>query len=259
MTVSSPDPAVARVLLQLADEPAPPGAGGLVSSLTRLCSALVRHLPASGSGISLVGEGQGSAGIAAAAGPESRRLEELQFTLGEGPCLDAHAARRPMLEPDLAGAGSTRWPVYGPRAAQLGVGAVFAFPLQVGAARVGVLDIYRKQAGPLSDEALATGFTFAEVALRLLLQGQAEAPDGQAPAALTDALAYRMEVYQAQGIVMVDLQCGADEALARLRGHAFATGRDITSVARDVIDDTLHLPRDAPPERHATDGSGSRP
>ena len=68
MTTSRPDPAVARILLQLADEPLPAGADGLVSTLTRLCAALVRHLPASGSGISLVGEGHGSAGIAACGG-----------------------------------------------------------------------------------------------------------------------------------------------------------------------------------------------
>ncbi|GAB3883246.1 GAF domain-containing protein [Terrabacter terrigena] len=219
-----------------------------MSTLTRLCTALVRHLPASGSGISLVGEGHGSAGVAAAAGPGSRRLEELQFTLGEGPCLDAHTARRPMLEPDLAGAGSSRWPVYGPQAAELGVGAVFAFPLQVGAARVGVLDIYRKRPGPLSREALAAGYTFAEVALRLLLQGQADAAGGQVPAGVDDALTYRMEVYQAQGMVMVDLQVDATDAMARLRGRAFATGRSITEIARGVIDGTLHLPRDEPPK-----------
>ncbi|CAN7345648.1 ANTAR domain-containing protein [Terrabacter sp. LjRoot27] len=247
MTTSPPDRAVARVLLQLAEEPQPPGADGLVSTLTRLCAAVVRHLPASGSGISLVGEGQGSAGIAAAAGPRSRSLEALQFTLGEGPCLDAHAARRPMLEPDLAGAGAHRWPIYGPRASELGVGAVFAFPLQVGSVRVGVLDIYRQQAGPLSAEALASGYTFAEVALRLLLQEQAGASEGRHPEGLDDALAYRMEVYQAQGMVMVDLDVRPDEAMARLRGHAFATGQDITVVARDVIDGILHLQRDGPP------------
>lgn len=194
-----------------------------------------------------MGEGRGSAGIAAAAGPGSRRLEQLQFTLGEGPCLDAHAARKPMLEPDLAGAGSSRWPVYGPQAAELGVGAVFAFPLQAGGARVGVLDIYRKQSGPLSPAALASGYTFAEVAVQLLLQGQADAPEGQPPAGLDDALAYRMEVYQAQGMVMVDLQVPADEAMARLRGHAFATGQDIADVAREVIDGSLRLPQDHPP------------
>lgn len=259
MTESGADPAIARVLLQLADEPDPPGLHGVVSTLTRLCAAVVRHLPASGSGISLMGEDRGSVGIAAASGAGSRRLEELQFTLGEGPCLDAHAARRPMLEPDLAGAGSTRWPIYGPRAAGLGVGAVFAFPLQVGAARVGVLDIYRQQAGPLTSEALAAGSTFAEVALLVLLQGQADAPAGQGPAALHDALAYRMEVYQAQGIVMVDLQVSAAEAMARLRGYAFAVDRDMTAVAKDIIDGVLELPRDDPPVRGDHSSAGGPP
>ena len=235
---------MAQVLLLMADEPVE--SDGLVGHLTQLCTALARTLPASGAGISLMGESGASAGIAAVAGPQSRRLEELQFTLGQGPCLDAHASRRPMLEPDLAGSGLRRWPMYGPEAAALGVAAVFAFPLQIGAARVGVLDIYRRESGELSPAALASGHSFAEVALKLVLQAQADAPDGQLPQDLDDALSYRLEVYQAQGMVMVDLQVDPVEALARLRAHAFATGRDITAVARDIIDGALRLERDHP-------------
>ena len=61
------------------------------------------------------------------------------------------------------------------------------------------------------------------------------APDGAAADGVHEALAYRMQVYQAQGMVMVDLGVTLAEAMARLRGHAFASGRSVTDVARDVI------------------------
>jgi hypothetical protein len=57
-------------------------------------------------------------------------LEELQFTLGEGACMDAARTGRPVLVPDMADVtGSARWPVYAAAVVeQAGVGAVFALP-----------------------------------------------------------------------------------------------------------------------------------
>ena len=59
-------------------------------------------------------------------------VEELQFSLGEGPSLAAFAARRPVLVPNLIEAATTMWPEYAPAAHGQGLRAVFAFPLQVG-------------------------------------------------------------------------------------------------------------------------------
>lgn len=218
------------------DEPA-----GTIGRLQRLCTALVRALPASGAGVSLINEDHTGGGMAAASAPLSRRLEELEFTHGEGPSIAAFDLRRPVLEPDLAGRGVRRWPGYAPDASGLGVRAVFAFPLQIGAARLGTLEIYRDEPGPLSEEALRQAFTFAEVALALLLDGQ----DGATAAGLDDVLAYRAEVYQAQGMVMIDLGVSLTEAMARLRGHAYAENRYLSDVARDVVAGKLTLDLDS--------------
>jgi AmiR/NasT family two-component response regulator len=64
---------------------------------------------------------------------------------------------------------------------------------------------------------------------------------------LDDVLGYRLQIYQAQGMVMVDLQVSLPEAMARLRGHAYAHNRDLSDVARDVVTGKLTLHRDPPP------------
>lgn len=214
--------------------------------LHRLCLALVRALPASGAGVSLITEENSGGGVAAAARATCRQLEELQFALAEGPGIDAFATRRPVLEPDLLGRGIRRWPGYGPAASEHGVRAVFAFPLQVGAARLGALDVYREEPGSLSDQALSDAVTFAEVALLEVLGAPHLTEGGQSAGGLESMLAYRAEIYQAQGMVMVDLGVSLTEAMLRLRAHAYAAARDLGDIARDIVAGRLVLERDAP-------------
>jgi len=221
------------------------GRSGTIDRLERLCSVLTRVLPATGVGLSLLTDDSYGGGTVAASDAESRVLEELQFTVGEGPCIDAFTSRRPVLEPDLDTHGTRRWPGYAPAAQAHGVHAVFAFPLQVGAARAGVLDIYRAEAGSLTPDALTQAVTFADVAMGLLVDGQARAGDTGSSPHLDDALANRLEVYQAQGMVMVDLGLGIEEAMARLRAHSYAVERSIGDVAKDIVTGNLILERDS--------------
>ncbi|HEY3436145.1 MAG TPA: GAF and ANTAR domain-containing protein [Actinotalea sp.] len=212
--------------------------------LQRLCAAAVRALPASGAGVSVV-DRHGVTELTVASDPECEYLEELQFTLGEGPCVDALAGRRPVLEPDVASAALARWPMYAPAVLQRGVRAVFAFPLQVGAARLGVLDVYRRDPAGLDGAAMALALTFADVTVSHLLDAQAGADVGARQGALDEMMSYRTELYQAQGIVTVDLGISVDEAMVRLRAHAFAYERRLGDIARDVVAGRLRLDNDA--------------
>jgi hypothetical protein len=238
------DTRLAHVQALIAAEPTTAAdAEGMVGELRRLCGAAVRALPASGAGLSVMTDG-GVRGVAAASDEASERIDELQFTLGEGPCMDAFASRRPVLEADLDDGGMTRWPLYSPAAYDEGVRAAFAFPLQIGAARLGVLDIYRQTSGSLSADELAQALTFADVATTMLLDAQKEAQPGAADHGLDEALAYRFELHQAQGMVMVQLGVSLAAALARLRAYAYANERALSEVARDVVARTLQLDRD---------------
>lgn len=218
---------------------------GPFGRMERLCTALTRDLLVSGVGVSVMTDDRHSGGTVAASDPVSRRLDELQFALGEGPCIDAYASRRPVLEPDLSGHGSGRWPGYAAAAQDEGVRAVFAFPLQIGGARAGAMDVYRNAPGPLTPGALSQAKTFADLAMGLLLDTQL-ATEAGSDAHLEDALAHRLEVYQAQGMVMVDLGVTLDEALARLRAHAYAANRTLAEVASDIVEGNLRLSRDKP-------------
>ena len=217
---------------------------GTAGWLTGLCRTLARELPASGAGISLMTEA-GTSATAAASDANYQAVEELQFTLGEGPCLEAFASGRPVLVPDLDADATGRWPVYRSDVQAHGIRAVFAFPLQMGTARLGAMDVFREQVGPLSGSALAQALTFAEVATMTLIDGQENAPDDQ-PAGLGVALDTSLEVYQAQGMVMVQLGVSLHEALARIRAYAYANDRALGSVARDIVGRKLSLERDEP-------------
>ncbi|BAL86055.1 hypothetical protein AMIS_8350 [Actinoplanes missouriensis 431] len=207
--------------------------------LQRVCLAAVEALSATGSGISVM-TGDGTRGACAASDPWSERVEELQFVLGEGPCIDAFAARRPVLTPDLSDAGRYRWPFYGPAARDDGVRAVFAFPLQVGAARLGVMDIFRDRAGPLNGVELQTAFTLTEVTVGALLDMEQREAGRDGDAGILD-VSRRAELFQAQGMVMMQLGVSIGEALARMRAHAFARNRRLENVARDVVERRLRF------------------
>ncbi|GAA5186873.1 hypothetical protein GCM10023322_34040 [Rugosimonospora acidiphila] len=169
-------------------------------------------------------------GFSVASDPGCQQVEEFQFTVGEGASTDAFSSRRPILVPDLADGLSSRWPVYSAAMHDLGVGAVFAFPMQVGASRLGVFTIFRSRAAGLTAEELALALTFADVALMTLLDGHEASSDG-----LAGAMTHQAAVFQAQGMIMVQLGVSLEEALIRLRARAYADGRALTDVARDVL------------------------
>ncbi|MEO7352192.1 MAG: GAF and ANTAR domain-containing protein [Marmoricola sp.] len=206
-----------------------------------MCRAAVRELPAMGVGVSLLSEGSDPMTVAASS-EASALVEELQFALGEGPCIDAYASRSPVLVPDLSATATATWPGYAPAAHEHGVRAVFAFPLQVGAARLGAMDVYRDHTGSLSAQALSSALTFAEVALAGLLDAGQGAEDVND--LIDDSDGNRFEVYQAQGMLMVQLGVKAGEALARLRAYAYAHDLRLTDVAHDVIERRVEMESD---------------
>jgi hypothetical protein len=125
------------------------------------------------------------------------------------------------------------------------VNAVFAFPIQVGAARLGVLDVYRFEAAPLTSEALANALGFARIALASLLGARPAGPAGDDFADLLgDSFRFSSEVYQAQGMIKMQLGVSLAEAMVRLRARSYSLERPIGEVARDVIAGTMDFARE---------------
>ena len=207
--------------------------GDVPVSLAALCRAAVRWLGVDGAGVTAV-SGPAVREPLSASGELSARLEELLFTTGEGPGAEDFMFGSPMLVPDLEQVAA-RWPGFVPAAVAAGVRAVFAFPLQAGAIRVGVLSLYRALPGPLMPQQLADALVFADIALQLLLDSASgiSGLDGYRPLdGLSDS---RAEVYQATGMISVQLGVSLEEALVRLRAHAFAAGAPLDDIAGDVV------------------------
>jgi GAF domain-containing protein len=171
----------------------------------------------------------------------SQLIEDLQYTLGEGPCLDAYQQDRVVAEPDLADPVTFRWPAFTPPALRAGVRAVFGFPLRAGTVRLGALNMYRDLPGPLTGDQHADALVVADVAARWVLETQAGAPADMVAGELEAGADFHFAVHNAAGMVSVQQGISVTEALIRLRAHAFSNDRLLADVAQDVIARRLRL------------------
>ena len=201
-----------------------------------------------GAAISLVFDGAAS-GTLGSSGEAAERYDELQFTLGEGPCLESVARKTPVLIADLADPDDIRWPAYAPAMLAHLIRGVFAMPVLVAGEHVGALDLFRARPGRLEEHYLAGAIAAAELAAAPLLdlmnddlQAAVNDPVSNAWAELHTLS--RTEVSQATGMLVAQLDVEPAEALVRLRAHAYATGRSSTDVARDILDRRLKLEAD---------------
>jgi GAF domain/ANTAR domain len=214
----------------------------------RLCEACIVLFDVDAAAISLVFDGANS-GTLGSSGAPARMYDELQFTFGEGPCLDAVSRRIPILAVDLADAKEARWPAYRPAMLAYQIRGICAIPVVVAGEFVGALDLFRAQPAPLLGDELVGAVAAAELAgiplLDLLdadLQAAAGDPSSDAWAELNTLS--RAEVSQATGMLVAQLEIEPAEALVRLRAHAYAAGRTATDVARDILERRLKLDAD---------------
>jgi hypothetical protein len=219
-----------------------------VDAADRLCEACVVLLDIDAAAISLVFDGANS-GTLGSSGASARIYDELQFTLGEGPCLASVLQRIPILIVDLADPAEARWPAYRPAMLAHQIRGVYAIPVVVAGEFVGALDLFRARPGPLLATDLAGAVAAAELAAIPVL----DLLDGDLQAAVTDPNSNawaelnrltRAEVSQAIGMLVAQLEVEPALALILLRAHAYATGRSVTDIARDILDRRLKLEAD---------------
>ncbi len=206
-------------------------------SLTTVCRSATGLLRMSGAAVVLMGEDTFPS-VASVYGV-SVTVQDLEFTLGEGPASDAYANGKPVLLDDV-GSFSGRWPQFTRALAGTGIQSLYALPLQLGAIKLGVLVLYRDQRGVLEGDELSAALLVADLVTNQVLDIQA--------GAVSESLAwglevddYRAVVHQATGMVSAQLDCAIGEALVRLRGRAFAAERPIDQVAADVVTGLLRF------------------
>ncbi len=221
-------------------------AEGGIAAPRRICEACIAMLPVRRAAITMMAGPDRQEPIFAS-DAVAAHLDEMQFRLGEGPCVEAFTYRRPVLIPDLGEVTDSRWPFFAAAARRTPVRAAFVFPLQAGAIGVGVLDLYRDEPGMLGRDELADALRAADAALWALL-GLRAGNGTEQPAAtaqprngadphgwLTGSPLDHIAVYQATGMIMAQLDVSAETALSRMRAHAFVHDRTIDDLARDVV------------------------
>ncbi len=209
-------------------------------SSARLCAVCPHIVGVSGAGVMLMSGGVPS-GTLCATDPVSQLIEELQYTLGEGPCVDAYHQDQVVAEPDLAQPATRRWFAFTPPVLEAGVRAVFGFPVRVGEVRLGALNLYRDRPSPLTPDQHADALVMADVVARWVLDAQGAASPDSVSAELEDGADFHFAVHNAAGMISVQLGIGISEALVRLRAYAFGHSRRLTDVAQDVIARRLRL------------------
>ncbi|MGY0023491.1 GAF and ANTAR domain-containing protein [Streptomyces sp. cg35] len=175
-------------------------------------------------------DGESNQVATASSDQPSRSAQDLEFVLGEGPSRDAVTARGPV---EVSGSAlGFRWPGYGPALEALGIGQVVAVPLQVPGDCIGALAVFDPKPSTTSTA------QFAEVAdalTRSVLLGQDAIPG------LFGGVDYRAVVHQAAGVTAVQVQCQVADALELVKARAFADGRPVGDVARDIVRGQLRL------------------
>ena len=214
----------------------------------RLCAACVTLFDVDAAAISAVFDGTNMGTVGVSAAP-ARTYDELQFTMGEGPCLDAVHLRSTIFVEDMADPEEQRWPAYRPAILAHRIHSVHATPVVVAGEYVGALDLFRSKPGRWPGDTTVGALVAAELAkapfLDLLTDEVATAISDPASDTWTELGVFaRAEVSQATGMLVAQLDVTPAVALVRLRAHAYATGRSATDVARDIIDRRLRLDAD---------------
>lgn len=213
------------------------------SGAERLCAACVLALPVRRAAIAISVNGH-SLEVLSATDQIAEQVEWTQVTLGQGPGFDAVASGGPVSLVSLTQADG-RWPMFIPEIAGTGIGAMYALPLQVGAIKVGVLDLYCDPGEFLDGPDFADAVAVSELLTTVLL---AVGPDGRIPESLgpwwNQPLGTR-EVHQATGILMEQLRIDARSAYVRLQAFAFGNRQSLRDVAGEVVGRRLRFDPDS--------------
>jgi hypothetical protein len=210
--------------------------------LGSVCKTAVEAMSANGAGLTLLTRTH--RGPICSHGEFAALGEELQFSLGEGPCGDAHAGGELIEVTDLSSGQGERWPMFSAAMTEAGVTSLASFPLRIGGARFGALTLYRSSFGELSFEQVADGYVVAQIASHLIVAGQAQIGEDSVIPEIEAGFVRMEPVHQATGMVMAQLGIEAEDALARLRGAAFGSGRTLLDMAMHIVLGRVELPRD---------------
>lgn len=160
-------------------------------------------------------------------------LDRAQVEEAEGPCLDCMRLGAVMRVRDLA--SDTRWPSYGPRAAQLGARSTVSFPMAAEGRTVGALNLYSREPDAFDARAVAVGELLAAHASLALQAATAFHSSQELAEGLRTAMESRAHIEQAKGVIMARERCGEDAAFEALSRASQAANVPLREIAARLV------------------------
>lgn len=204
----------------------------------RLCRVLARGLSADAVTMSLLTDTP-SRQMLCASNRMATDLEEVQFTVQEGPCITA-AETGEQVHLTHWGTGARQWPLFtvGFRERHPDVQAVHAFPLWFGDYILGAVDIATRTPGGLTDHTIEQAADAADAVADALLPAQQlllEQDEYPPWEPVNVVRAHWADTHRAIGVVAVKEEMSTDDALALMRARAFATGQTLAELTADIL------------------------
>ena len=223
--------ALARAFVRLADTLA--SDFDVVDFLQGLSAHSVEILGAEAAGVMLADAG-GALRLIASSDERMRLLELFELQGEQGPCLDAFSTGQGVQA--SAADSRFRWPVFAPRAADAGFQMMCAVPLRLRTDVIGALNLFRATDELFTDDEMDIAQAMGEIAAIGLIQERALRERSLLTEQLQAALASRVIIEQAKGMLAEYLKMTTDGAFQLLRNYARNHNRKLSAVARDVID-----------------------
>jgi GAF domain-containing protein len=212
---------------------------GIAEVLLELCEQLAELVEVDAAAVVLA-DGDGHLQLAAASDERAALLNQAQADAGEGPAVTAFRDGEVVVAGDLAGDPGA-FPVFAAAAAEIGVGAMVAFPMEIKGRRVGTLVLHRARPGGLHAAAVEAGQTLAASAAAYVLNARALDEATTLADQLRTALESRVLIEQAKGMLAEQLGLDPASAFPVLRDHARRSRQRLVVVAEEVVAGRLVL------------------
>jgi GAF domain-containing protein len=207
----------------------------IVELLTTLSDRCVEVLDIAAAGIMLATP-EGRLQTVTSSSEAMRVVELFETQSDEGPCLDCFHTQQPVVNQDLTAAdANARWPRFAPVAVEGGFRAADAIPMRLRGQIIGALNLFQITTGSMTDDDVAIAQALADVATIAILQNRTTVETRELNTQLTAALASRIVIEQAKGIIAERHQVPVDDAFDRLRRHARNNNQRLADVARDTV------------------------
>jgi hypothetical protein len=209
--------------------------------LTRACASV---LSVSAAGLSLM---DGEFRVPLGASDElATSAERLQFTQGEGPCLEATSTGR--IQASDEGELERRWPAFARELfAQTPYRAIICLPLPLEPEVNAALDLYLRDPRAMGSVTVADILTIGRQITDALLVARAVTGDATGrgegdPAWMHGAATEdRLNVWVAMGMLMTRASLTAPDALALLRGYSYSHDTVVDLVAAQLMQGALNI------------------